>query len=427
MPGLELDYKTSTLKNGVRVISARLESTAAVTALILVGTGSHYEKRELGGVSHFLEHLVFKGSKKYPNALKISTILDGLGAQYNAFTDDEITGFYIKTVKDKTEVALDVMSDFLKNPLFKTEEIERERGVILEELRMYYDTPKRHVLDLFKEVLYGDQQAGAKIGGTEKTVSNIMPKDIKDYFKKQYGGGNIVAVFAGNISHEEARKMAEKYIGDIPEGKPYKKPPVKDLNYGKKILIQNKKTDQTHIVVGSKAFGLVDERRYALDLLATILGGGMSSRLFHEVRERRGLAYYVHAGADLGTDFGYFLARAGVANEKAPEAIKVVIEEFKKIAENPPAKTEVEKAKNHIEGSTLLEIEASHAVAHELGVSEILLKKIITPIEYIKKIKEINAQDIVEVAGDIFKDGNIHLALIGPHENDAEFEGLLRV
>ncbi|MDP4010320.1 MAG: pitrilysin family protein [Candidatus Spechtbacteria bacterium] len=426
MAGLNLDYKTSVLKNGIRVISAELKNTAAVTSLILVGTGSHYEKKGLAGVSHFLEHLVFKGSKKYPSAIKISTILDGLGAQYNAFTDDEMTGFYIKTIRDKTDIALDVMSDFLKNPLFKTEEIERERGVILEELRMYYDMPQRHVVDLFREVLYGNQQAGVSVGGTEGTVANITPKDIKDYFKKQYAGGNIVAVFAGNISHEEARGLAKKYIEDISEGSPYKKPPVKDLESKTgKVLVQDKKTDQTHIAIGSKTFSLSDKRRYALDILATILGGGMSSRLFHEVRERRGLAYYVSAGADLGTDFGYFLARAGVTNDKAKDAVKVILDEFKKIADNLPRREEMEKAKNHIEGSTLLEIETSNSVASELGVSELLLKRIITPTEYIEKIKKVTPKDVVSVANDIFKTENIRIALIGPQKNAEEFENLI--
>ncbi|MEX0870022.1 MAG: pitrilysin family protein, partial [Candidatus Spechtbacterales bacterium] len=380
---MDIDYKKSKLQNGVRVISIPLKNTAVVTSLVLVGTGSHYEPKELSGTSHFLEHLFFKGSKKYPNAAKIATMLDGLGAEYNAFTGEEETGFYVKTVSDKTETALDVMCDYLNNPLFAKKEIERERGVILEELHMYQDIPQRHAVEILMEELYGDQPAGRNTGGNEETVMGIKPSDIKDYFKEQYKGDNIVAVFAGDISHTKARDLARKYLSGLPSGQPYKKEPVLDVeNTGPKARIEKRASDQTHIAIGFQGYDLSDKRRYALDVLAVILGGGMSSRLFSQVREKRGLAYYVRAGTNEGTDFGYFAATAGVANKKVDEAVRVIVRELKKLKKEPVSAQELRKAKNSIEGHTLLNIETSDALALELGAQEVLLNNIITPEEY---------------------------------------------
>ncbi|MDX1607952.1 MAG: pitrilysin family protein [Candidatus Spechtbacterales bacterium] len=423
---MKFNYKLSKLDNGIRVISVPLGSTAAVTSLVLVGTGSHYEKKELAGISHYLEHLFFKGSKKYPSAHKISTILDTIGASYNAFTAEEMTGFYVKTVKDKAELALDVMSDYLKNPLFKDEEIERERGVIIEELRMYYDMPQRHVHDVFREALYGEQPAGRSIGGYEDTVAKIKPSDIREYFKKQYRGDNIVAVFAGNITHGHARELAEKHLGELPEGNSFEKEPIKAPEaIGPSVAIEQKESDQTHIVLGFNGIDINDDRKYALEVLAVVLGGGMSSRLFTEIRERRGLAYYVRAGADAGTDFGDFEASAGIANPKLEEAVEVLVNEFKKIRDNNIEKEEIDKAKSHIEGSTMLGLETSNSVAFYTGNYQLLMKKIITPEEYLQNIKKVTAKDVKEIAGDIFKKETCRLALVGPYKNEKKLEEIL--
>lgn len=423
---MNLDYKTFKLKNGVRVVTVPLKSTGAVTSLILVGTGSHYEKKELAGISHFLEHLFFKGSKKYPNAKKISTILDTIGASYNAFTAEEVTGFYVKTVKNKAELALDVMSDYLKNPLFKTAEIERERGVILEELHMDYDMPQRHVYDVFKESLYGDQPAGRDIGGDEKSVLNIKPKDIRDYFKKQYRGDNIVAVFSGNISHAEGKKLAHKFLKDLPGGNSFEKEPVAVPDgSGPNIAIKSRKSDQTHIMLGFNGINMSDDRRYAVDVLSVILGGGMSSRLFSEIRERRGLAYYVHAGASSGTDWGYFAAGAGINNAKVEDAVTVLVRELKKIKKNAVSAEELRKAKSHIEGSILLGLETSNSVAFYMGELELLLNEIIMPGEYVKNIKKVRSGDIKKIANDIFTKDAARLALIGPYKDKDKLQKIL--
>lgn len=422
---MKIEYKKLKLANGIRVLIIPQKSTAAVTSLVLVKTGSHNETKNLSGVSHFLEHLFFKGSKKYPSALKISTILDNMGAGYNAFTSEEVTGFYVKVVKNKIEVALDVMSDFLKNPLFIKKEVEKERGVILEELRMYYDMPQRHVIDLFKEALYGNQPAGRDIGGSEKSVLSIEYKDIVNYFESQYRGDNVVVIFAGNISYTKAQFLAKKYFGDLQKGKAFRKDRVKKTEDGFKIILKAKESDQTHIALGFVGVDLYDKRRYALDVLSVIMGGGMSSRLFTEIREKRGLAYYVQAGASEGTDFGYFMFTAGIANKKLDEALIVLANEFKKIKRTLVSFDELTKAKNNIEGSTLLGIETSDALAFELGAQEILLQEIETPLEYLKKIKKVTSAQVRKVAQELFITQTMRFALVGPYKNRKKLEEIL--
>ena len=278
---MELQHKKVKLKNGIRVITVPMKSTAAVTSLVLVGVGSHYETKKLAGLSHYLEHLVFKGSKKYPSALNIASILDGLGAAYNAVTTNEYTGFYITTVSNKIDTALDVMADYLKNPLFKLSEVEKERGPILEEVRMHRDMPSSYIWRLFIESLYGDQPAGRDVAGDEKSIANIKRADVKSFFNQYYKGENIVVVFAGDISHKKGFELARKFFGDVRSGERQIKEPVKPIDKNLlKIVGKNKNTEQTHIILGFDGLRETDKDFYTLWLAANILGGGMSSRLF---------------------------------------------------------------------------------------------------------------------------------------------------
>lgn len=286
--------------------------------------------------------------------------------------------------------------------------------------------PQRHIYDLFKEALYGDQPAGWSIGGYEKSIANITKKDIVEYFQKQYRGDNIIAVFAGNISHARALALAKKHLSDLPSGNSYDKAMVAGINSSEqKVYIQKKSSDQTHIALGFRGVNMQDERRYAVNVLAMILGGGMSSRLFTEIRERRGLAYYVRAGEDSGTDYGYFVNTAGVANRKVEQAIGVLVKELRKMKKEPVARQELKKAKNHIEGATLLGLETSDAVAFEIGTQEILLNKIIMPLEYVEKIKKVTISQVREVARDIFSKETMRLALIGPYKNKEKLENII--
>ena len=423
---MQLDCKKSKLKNGARVITIPLGRTEAITALVLVGTGSHYEPKPINGISHFLEHLFFKGSKKYTSADKISTTLDSLGASFNAFTTYEMTGYYVKVVKDNIDMALDVMSDFLKNPLFDKAEIERERGVIMEEMRMYQDIPQQNVVNLLMQALYDDQPAGRNIVGTKETILKVGRKDFQDYFERQYRGDNIVLVIAGNISHASARKLADKFFGGLPHGNSYDKQPVlTPSRQAPYIALQTRRTDQTHFLLGFPAYNIFDKRQYAASVLATVLGGGMSSRLFTEVRGKRGLAYYVGASFDVGTDCGVLTIKAGVTNNKTEEALRATVTELKRIKKEAVGVRELNKAKKQIEGRVFLYLETSDDIASFYGDEELLRGEIETPQEYIKKIMRVTIGDIQSVANDVFFNKRATLALIGPHKNASLFQNIL--
>ena len=423
---MELQYKKVKLKNGIRVITVPMKSTAAVTSLVLVGVGSHYDTKKLAGLSHYLEHLVFKGSKKYPSALNIASILDGLGAAYNAVTTNEYTGFYITTVSNKVGIALDVMSDYLKNPLFKLSEVEKERGPILEEVRMHRDMPSSDIWRLFIESLYGDQPAGRDVAGDEKSIANIKRADVKSFFNRYYKGENIVVVFAGDVSHKKGLELARRFFGDISGGERQIKESVKSIDKNpSKIVGKNKNTEQTHIVLGFDGLKETDKDFYTLWLTANILGGGMSSRLFFEVREKRGLAYTISAHSSGGSDYGFFAIYGGINNKKTKEALHVIIKELRNFKKSLVSASELKRAKDRIIGLTLLGLEISQGVAFDFGTNEIILNKIETPQEHIKIISSIKASDIRRVANDIFKKDTMRLAFIGPHKDKKEFENIL--
>src|SRR3989338_955439 len=375
---MELQHKKVKLKNGIRVITVPMKSTAAVTSLVLVGVGSHYETKKLAGLSHYLEHLVFKGSKKYPSALNIASILDGLGAAYNAVTTNEYTGFYITTVSNKVGISRCILtsssigplsfstSDNIKNPLFKLSEVKKERGPILEEVRMHRDMPSSDIWRLFIESLYGDQPAGRDVAGDEKSIANIKRADVKSFFNRYYKGENIVVVFAGDVSHKKGLELARRFFGDISGGERQIKESVKSIDKNpSKIVGKNKNTEQTHIVLGFDGLKETDKDFYTLWLTANILGGGMSSRLFFEVREKRGLAYTISAHSSGGSDYGFFAFYGGINNKKTKEALHVIIKELRNFKKSLVSASELKRAKDRIIGLTLLGLEISQGVAFD--------------------------------------------------------------
>lgn len=423
---MQLDYQKNKLKNGIRVITVPMKNTAAVTSLILVGVGSHYETKSMAGISHYLEHLVFKGSKKYPTAHEISIRLDGLGALYNAVTTNEYTGFYATTVADKVEIGFDIMADYLKNPLFKPAEVQREKGPILEEIRADKDSPASDVWNIFFKTLYGDQPAGRDIAGTEESVLGIKRKDIKNFFDEYYRGGNIVLIFAGNITHNRGLNLARKFLGNVKDGTRLEKQSViGPKNVKNKVTIKTKNTKQTHMVLGFEGLNNKDKRVHAEVVLARLLGSGLSSRLFTEVREKRGLAYSIGANTYGGSDFGYFVVPAGITSEKLPVALRVIIKELKKIKKEPVSKQELKRIKDRIEGLEVLAMESSKSVAFDFGSDELILDRIETPLERIEKIKKVKASEVQSIANDTFKKNTMRLALIGPHKNKKELEEII--
>jgi len=419
-----------TLKNGLRVILIDTKAFPTLTTLLLLGAGSRYENKKNNGIAHFFEHMAFKGSKKYPNSFIISSAIESLGGIFNAFTSKDHTGYWIKATSQHFDTLTDVLSDMVLNSFLRDEEIEREKGVIVEELNLYEDTPYRKVGELFEELLYPDSPLGFDIGGTKETVKSFSRKTFTDYMVNLYHPKNAVFIIAGGMDKaKNYLELVEEKFKHWQDGKKGDFEKVVEKQNKPKLLLRYKKTEQTHFCLGFRAYSFSDERKYAASLLSVILGGGMSSRLFMEVREKRGLCYYISTGRESYHDVGNFVTHAGVTNslDKVKEAIEVILKEHKKIVKNEATKEELNKAKEVIKGQMLLSLEDSFNVANFFGTKLILRDHIITPEEYIEKIEAVRLEDIFAAAEDMFKPEKLNLALIGPYKSENEFEKVLTV
>jgi predicted Zn-dependent peptidase len=420
-----MEYKKKTFKNGLRAVVAPMQDARSVTLVALFGTGSKYEEKSINGVSHFLEHLFFKGTKSRPKPNQIKRDLDRLGAQSNAFTSKEYTGYYVKAATKFFDTGLDIVSDILTEPLFNAEEIEKERGVILQELSMYEDDPMRHSYELFETLLYGDQPAGWDTGGYPDTVKNIKRNDILKYRTSHYKARNAVIVVAGNIDSQEAFLKIEKAFSGIPDGKTPKKLRVKELQKKPMVKFKKKDVDQTHIRIGVRALDMYSKQRFALGVLETIIGGNWSSRLFEELREKLGLTYYVRTSAEQYTDSGYLLAAAGVPHEKTEIAVSKIVKIFHDVRTKGVTSQEIKFAKEYIRGSLALTFESTDEVAIYMASQELFHKTIEMPEDTLLKIEAVTKNDIIKVARDIFRPSKINFAAVGPNEDVKKIEKIL--
>lgn len=406
-----------TLKNGLKVLLADTKSFPTLTTILLVGAGSRYEDKVNNGIAHFFEHMAFKGSAKYPNSFVIASTIEGLGGSFNAFTSKDHTGYWIKATNGHFPTVIDVISDMVLNPLLQEEEIEREKGVIVEEINMYEDNPARKVGDIFENLLYKGNPLGYDIGGSRETVTKFTRKMFADYIKDLYHPTNATLVVAGGFDGKtDYKKIIEEKFGAWKQGSKPSYIPVKEDQKKPEILLRYKETEQTHFVLGFRAYSAKDPRRYAASLLAAVLGGGMSSRLFIEVRERRGLCYYISSGRELYDDVGNFVTHAGVTNslDKTKEAIRVTLQEHRKVASGDITEEELIKAKELSKGRLLLSLEDSQNVASFYGTRLLLEGDTIQPEDLVKKIESTSREELIEVAKDIFKPEQVNLALIGP-------------
>ena len=418
-------YKIHKFKNGLKLLMIPYSATQAVTVLVLVKVGSKYEKREINGISHFLEHMLFKGTKNRPNPKEVAETLEKIGGMFNAFTGEEYTGYYAKVASNYLETAIDWVSDIFLNSLIPLKEVKKEKGVIIEEINMYNDNPMADVYNLWKEVLYGNQPAGWKISGRKSSVKNIKRKHLIDFLKKNYTSENTLICIAGNFKTEDCQKLIKKYFEKIKNGKAFKKEKVVEKQKNPSVLIKFKETDQTHLCLGVRGYDIFDSRKYAFVLLAEILGGMMSSRLFTEIREKRGLAYYIKTEINNDPDTGSLYTRAGIENKNVLEAVKVILDEYKKISKNGIKDEELEKVKQNFKGHMALSLESSDALAFFYGGQEILEKEIQKPKDIFKELDKVKKSDILSVAKDIFKPEKLNLALIGPFKNKKQFQELL--
>ena len=446
--------QTFTFKNGLQVIFIDTKTFPTLTTLLLVGAGSRYENEKNNGIAHFFEHMAFKGSQKYPNSFVISSTVEGFGGVFNAFTSKDHTGYWIKATTEHFETMIDVISDMIQTPKLLTEEIEREKGVIREEINMYEDMPQRKVGEIFENLLYPKHPLGYDIAGTKNTVQSFNRQTFTDYISSLYHPNNAVLIVAGGLSNLSGKARQRKffdgkqqtaknllsspfveYLEVIQEkfenwksGEKSSFVKIKESQTRPQMLIKYKKTEQAHFTLGFRSFSFNDDRKYALNLLATILGGGMSSRLFIQVRERRGLCYYISSGGEFYHDCGSFVTQAGVTNDlgKVKEAVKTVIDEHNKIKTGDIKKEELSKAKEMIKGRLMLSMEDSMNIASFFGTKKILQNKIMTPQEIIEKIAAITVKEITELAKEVFIPKNLNFALIGPFE-EKNFDNMLHI
>ncbi len=418
-------FSKITLPNGLKIITVPQAGAVAMTVLTLVECGSKYEEKRINGISHFLEHLCFKGTTNRPKPSMIAGELDGLGAQSNAFTSHEYTGYYAKVSADKGEKALEIIADLYMNPIFDADEIEREKGVIIEEINMYEDMPQRKIGDYFMALLYGDQPAGWDIAGERELIRKMTREDIVKYRSQHYLPAATTLVIAGGFDEQKIIARAQELFGTMAAGTKEGKLAVTEKQNEPAVFLKYKKSDQAHIVLGVRAFDLGDSRRYVIEVLGDILGGGMSSRLFQLLREKYGVAYYVRAGADLYTDHGYFAASAGLELSKAQMVISEILKEFKRLTIELVSDEELARAKSHMIGNLLLGLEGSDDLAVFYGTQEVLRHSVMTTDDLIAAVNKVTAEEIRDLAKFLFVNEKLNLAIIGPYENADEFKKLL--
>lgn len=414
-------YKKTTLKNGLRIITVPQKETQTATVLILVKTGSKYETKDISGISHFLEHMLFKGTEKRKGPLAVAEELDSVGGEFNAFTGEEYTGYYAKVNHLYFDIALDWVSDIFLNSKIPSKEMIKEKGVIIEEINMYKDNPMMYIGDLWKKVLYGDQPAGWDIAGTKETVLKIERKDIKKYIDSQYTPSNTIVCVAGKINEEEVIKKVNKYFSQIKDNNSREKVKVIEEQKEPQIEIIYKDINQTNLALGVRGYSMSHNNKFTMDVMAVILGGMMSSRMFSEVREKLGAAYYVRTYNNTDPDTGSLVTLAGVENGKIHKVIETILKEYLKLTKKEVSIKELKKAKEYLKGKIVLRMESSDAQASFYGTQELLKNEIISLEEVFKRIDKVSANDIMNVAKDIFKNDKLNLALIGPFKNKKDF------
>ncbi len=423
-----MDFQKTTLQNGATLVTVPALHTETATVLVLFPVGSRYETEKINGISHFIEHMMFKGTTKRPSTFILSRELDAMGADYNAYTSKDYTGYYVRADKRNLETTLDIVSDMLWNSLFDKEELEREKGVIAEELHMYEDNPLMHIDEMLEEKMFEGSPLGWKIGGTPELVHSFTREDMVNFRDSFYTPKQMTVVVAGAIP-ENIVERVESYFGGHQREKSEERDFIRHafIPTTEKVVLKKKETEQAVVALGVPAYSYTDANMYALSLLNVILGGTMSSRLFIEVRERRGLAYMVHSDASPYHEIGLFTVQMGLLPAKLEEAVKTVLQEMKKLAETPVTDLELQQAKDHIRGKMTLSLENSSAVAEWYGKQWILKGEITTPAQRMEKLDAVTVADIQRVAQELFVGEKLRMAIIGPFESASHFESLLTI
>jgi predicted Zn-dependent peptidase len=417
-------YSKRRFANGLRLITAPMPHTRSVAVSIYVGAGSRYETETEAGISHFIEHLCFKGTTKRPTAQEISETIDGVGGILNAATDREYTVYYAKVARPHLEMAIDVLSDLVQSPLYDPTELEKERKVVLEELASVADSPGQQVDLLLDEMLWPGQPLGWDVGGTEASVSGLTRDMVLDYTRRQYVPNNMVVAVAGNVEEEEVAALLEAGLGSMATGAPQAWFPALNGQTEPRCQLLFKRTEQTHVALGMHALPLNHPDRYALDLLSVLFGESMSSRLFMELRERQGLCYDVNSYVSHFLDAGSFGVYAAVDPTNGPKAVGALVGELRRLAEGVPEE-ELNKARELAKGRLLLRMEDTRSVSGWLGGQEILSSEIKSPEDVVALLDAVTPDDVSRVIDLLLRRDALNLAVVGPHRSERRFLPLL--
>jgi len=415
------------LRNGLRLMLFPMKNTQAVTILFLTRTGSKYETKDLNGISHLLEHLLFRGTKSWPEPSSISRELDRVGGFYNAFTDKEILGVIIKVAAENFPLAANILTEMITAPLLKQNGIAKEKKVIIEEINMREDNSQLLVLDLWEELLYGDQPAGWQTIGSKEKVLAISRKNLLEHLRKYFVAENSIIIVAGNFKDTDIEKKLRRIFSILAKGERGGKLSVRESQEKPKVFLRFKETDQTHLCLGVRTVDAFSLKRYPLAAMAAFLGGMMSSKLFVEVREKRGLAYYLRTSCEHYSDTGYLVTHVGLNNQKVLEAIKIICRQYQKLRTEKITQKELAKIKENLRGRLKLGLETSDDFASFFGFQEILRQKILTPEQEWQEIAKVTQDDILKVAREVFKPERLNLALIGPHKEKEKILKVLKV
>ncbi|MCL4208376.1 insulinase family protein [Patescibacteria group bacterium] len=419
-----LEHQLHQLKSGLTVITIPMPSVQSLTVMALANTGSRYEQPSQYGIAHFFEHIVFKGTAKYPEAQDLAQAVDSVGANFNAFTSKEYTGYYVQVASKHFDLALDVVSDMLLTPQLRQEDIDREKGVIIEEMNMYADMPASDIGDRFEEMAFSGNGLSHKIVGTKDTVNSITTQNFSDFLQTWYGLNNLVVVVAGDASvvgkAQTLTQIEQMFSKTGNKQSEISHERLNSILAEDKAIFVNKKTEQSHFTFGWPSIERLSARRHTLTLLSSIIGGNMSSRLFSEVREKRGLCYYVHSDLTQYHEGGLFGGSAGVDPSRVEEAIKVSLDEFRLLASGEKKVTaeELKRAKEYVIGKTVLGLEDSESVAQFYGLRQLLHGKVENPDDFIAKIRQVELEDVQSLASDLIVPGQLRFGLIGSFNED---------
>ena len=420
-----LTPEISILPNGLRVATQSMSSSQTVAVGIWCSVGGRHEALRVGGISHFLEHLLFKGTKKR-SARRISEEIEGVGGDLNAYTAEERTCFYATASSDHLARVTEVLSDMYCNSRIDPKEVEREKGVIVEEIEMIRDESAQHVQEILTAETWRGNSLSRPITGTKKSLSGISRKDILDHLRKNYHAGCTIVTAAGAVDHGEFIRLLTRFLGDLPDGSSRPRVTLPSRQASPRIVIESRENQQTQIALSFRGVGAHDPKRYAVSLLHVLLGGNMSSRLFQELRERRGLCYSVSTSLSTHSDCGAFEIALGLDGKNVARALKLILSDCRKIAEKGPSSSELRRACDYSIGTSRMALERAATQNYRLGNSLLTYGKVVTPESVYDRLAKVSISEVRKAAAQIFQNRTLCLAMVGQGPGEAELMGLIR-